>query len=177
MLRTSPKIVRILALTSAVALAACARPDTLADVPTDNAVSKAVTLSPSDVAINVAPGADVSEDMIARSLELYLDEIAIDAEGGVKTHAVVTIDDFDVVSNSVRAFTGQATGMSGEVKLINAETGEVLVPPTRISVDARAAIYSEDFGVITRDRAETKTQKLSRLFLKRARRALYGPGV
>ena len=50
-------------------------------------------------------------------------------------------------------------------------------PPTPISVDARAIIYSDDFGVITRDRVETKAQKLSRQFMKRARIALYGPGV
>ncbi|MEL6791964.1 MAG: hypothetical protein AAFP78_00815 [Pseudomonadota bacterium] len=177
MVRAATQSFRIIALTSGIALAACARPDGFSDVPTENAVSKAVTLSPADVAIEVAPATGEAADDIARSLELYLDEIAITSEDGVKTRAVVRIDDFDLVPNTVRALTGQATEMSGEVKLIDAETGAVLVPPTPISVDARAIIYSDDFGVITRDRVETKAQKLSRQFMKRARIALYGPGV
>ncbi|MEL7466798.1 MAG: hypothetical protein AAFN79_22180 [Pseudomonadota bacterium] len=177
MARTLSTTSRLIAIASLAALAACARPDPLTSVPTDNAVSKAVTLSPSDVSIEIDPAAGDAADDIARSLELYLDEIAIATEGGAPTRAIVRIDDFDVVSNTTRAFIGRGTEMSGEVKLIDANTGEILVPATPISVDARSIIYNDDFGVITRDRAETKAQKLSRLFMKRARIALYGPGV
>lgn len=169
-------LVRTCAAAAAVlVIAACARPDGLESVSTENATTLPIILAASDVEIEVAPEAGEAGASIAKSLDLYRDAIAIENESGVAAKAIVRIEDFDIVGNTVRGFTGRATELSGKVKLIDAATGEVLVEPVPISVDAKSMIYSEDFGVMTRDRTEAKAQKLSRLFMERARRALYGP--
>ena len=164
---------RIFAAGAILALAAaCARP-----VPFETAdgprVAEMIVIAPTDVNIDVS-NVEENGDLVAKYLALHTDLLIINEEGGRAALADVRIDQFDLVGNTLRALGAAPSSISGSVGLRDAETGEAIVVPVPIYVDANSIAFSDDFGAITRDRADIKAQKLARVFMKKAHLALFG---
>ena len=152
-----------------VLVTACARPTPFTPTGPGTEV-RPLRLLAENVVIDVTGLTDNEE--IGKSLNFYSDRLAIDEVGGRNVRAVVNVHDFEFVDVLVSRLTGRYTQLEGEVAIEDLSSGERLYVTDRIRVDARSVSYTEDSGVITRDAAETKADKLSKLFMERARQTL-----
>lgn len=153
----------------AALVAACARPTPFTPTGPGTEV-RPLKIAAENVVIDVS-GLTDSED-VGKSLNFFKDRLAIDEPNGRNVRAIVNVHDFEFVDMLASRLTGRFTQLEGEVALEDLSSGERLYVTDRIRVDARSVSFTEDSGVIIRDAAETKAEKLSKLFMERARQTL-----
>jgi len=150
-------------------IAACARP--VPFTPTGPGTEiRPLSLKAENISVDVSGLTD--NEIVGKKLNFYKDRMAIDEPGGRPVRAVVNVHDFDFANMLASRLTGRYTRLAGEIAIDDLATGERLYVSDTIEVDARSVSYTEDSGVITRDAEETKAEKLSKLFIKRARQTL-----
>ena len=156
------------------ALAACAGP-----APERAALSPdlAQTLSVQDVEVTmgftgVTSGREVPAEVVKEAVEKQKAGLLV-KRGPRQTKALLNVTNTHIITAGQSILIGGESIMSGTVSLMDAETGEVIVPPVEISSGGGGWTPGGIIGAATMDDRNVEVQQMAAILVQRARMALF----
>jgi hypothetical protein len=158
-------------------LAACAGPgpsESVLDVTSRNAVViQSVTVDSSALGATT-DGQQVPISTVVRILEEEATRLVGQGSGATPTVVAINLESVNLISVAQSIFIGGESVMKGTVSLLNARTGEVIVPPQEIDSGGGGWVLGGIVGAATRDDPATELRQMAEEFVDRTQVLILG---
>lgn len=98
-------------------------------------------------------------------------------KGSRNARAVLAVDNVNIITAGQSIMIGGESTMSGTVSLVDARTGERILPPTKVTSGGGGWAAGGLIAVATRDDANTEVRQLSQEFVARSRILVFGKQI
>ena len=163
---------------AALGLAACAGPAPTGSVleETSRANLKIVGTDVSVDKIGLSTkGRPVPADRVAVLVTAFAQQGLVGQGAGAReVNAVIDLESVNVITAGQSILIGGESVMAGKLSLVDARTGDELMPPTDVRAGGGGWVRGGFVAVAARDEAETEVSQMAQRFVERSKTLVFG---
>ena len=119
-------------------------------------------------------GQQVPASTAVRILEAEATRLVGQGSGATPTVVAIKLESVNLISAAQSILIGGESVMKGTVSLLNASTGQVIIPPQEIDAGGGGWVLGGILGAATRDDPATELRQMSAEFVDRAQVLILG---